>query len=112
MRADQSVESSRAQVAAAETTTSASAEEASVQIPSPSVPRWAVIGTFLLLLVASIAYARAFLIPVVLGFLLALVFSPVRRFLERRGLPSGLSARSGQPSTYRIQRPRPGVSEA
>jgi predicted PurR-regulated permease PerM len=92
MRADQSVESSRAQVAAAETTTSASAEEARVQLPSPSVPRWAAIGTFLLLLVASIAYARAFLIPVVLGFLLALVFSPVRRFLERRGIPSGLSA--------------------
>lgn len=92
MRADQSVESSRVQVAAAETTISASAEEARVQLPSPSVPRWAVIGTFLLLLIASIAYARAFLIPVVLGFLLALVFSPVRRFLERRGIPSGLSA--------------------
>jgi predicted PurR-regulated permease PerM len=57
------------------------------------VPRWAVIGIFLLLLVAGIAYARVFLIPVVFAFLLALVFSPVRRFLERRGgLPSGLSA--------------------
>jgi predicted PurR-regulated permease PerM len=51
-----------------------------------------VIGIFLMLLVAGIAYARDFLLPVVFGFLLALVFSPVRRFLERRGIPSGLSA--------------------
>lgn len=48
---------------------------------------WAVIGIFLLLLLASIAYARSFLVPVALGVLLALVFSPVRRFLERRKLP-------------------------
>lgn len=57
------------------------------------VPRWAIIGIFLLLFFAGVAYARYFLIPVVLAFLLALVFSPVRRFLERRGrLPSGLAA--------------------
>ncbi len=61
--------------------------------PAPeAVPRWAVIGIFLLLLVASINYARDFLMPVVLAFLLALVFSPVRRFLERRGVPVGLAA--------------------
>ncbi|MCB2055510.1 MAG: AI-2E family transporter [Geminicoccaceae bacterium] len=63
-----------------------------VRLSSQSVPRWAVIGIFLMLLVAGIAYARVFLIPVVFGFLLALVFSPVRRFLDRRGIPSGLSA--------------------
>lgn len=55
-------------------------------------PRWAVIGIFLMLFLAGIALARVFLMPVVLGFLLALVFSPVRRFLERRGLPPGVSA--------------------
>ena len=48
-----------------------------VRLSSQSVPRWAVIGIFLLLLIAGIAYARDFLMPVVLGFLLALVFSPV-----------------------------------
>lgn len=53
---------------------------------------WAVIGIFLLLLLASIAYARSFLVPVALGVLLALVFSPVRRFLERRKLPPVVSA--------------------
>ena len=63
-----------------------------VRLSAHSVPRWAVVGIFLLLMVAGIAYARDFLMPVVLAFLLALVFSPIRRFLERRGFPSGLSA--------------------
>jgi predicted PurR-regulated permease PerM len=55
-------------------------------------PRWAVIGIFLILAIHGIAYARAFLMPVVLAVLLALVFSPLRRFLMRLGLPSGLAA--------------------
>jgi predicted PurR-regulated permease PerM len=59
--------------------------------PRPA-PSWAVIGIFLLLLIAGLAHARDFLMPVVLAFLLALVFSPVRRFLDRRGVPSWLSA--------------------
>ncbi len=55
-------------------------------------PRWAVIGIFLILCVHAFAYARSFLMPVVLAVLLALVFSPPRRFFERLGLGSGLSA--------------------
>src|SRR4051794_11577598 len=51
-------------------------------------PSWAGIGIFLLLLLAGMAYAREFLMPVALAFLLALVFTPVRRFLNRRGVPS------------------------
>jgi predicted PurR-regulated permease PerM len=66
------------------------ADEAQPAAPGP--PRWAVVGIFLLLLVAALAYARVFLLPVVLSFLLALVFSPVRRALDRLGLPSPLSA--------------------
>lgn len=66
--------------------------EAALQ-DSSRVPRWAIIGIFLMLLIAGVAYARDFLIPVVLAFLLALVFSPVRRFLERRvRLPSAIAA--------------------
>jgi len=57
-----------------------------------SSSHWAVVGIFLLLLLASIAHARDFLVPVALGVLLALVFSPVRRFLERRRLPPAVSA--------------------
>lgn len=60
--------------------------------PSHLAPRWAVIGIFLMLLVAGLAYARPFLIPVVLGLLLHLVFTPVRRRLERWGAPSALAA--------------------
>ena len=61
-------------------------------LPRPQTPRWAVIGIFLLLSIAGLAHARAFLMPVVMALLLTLVFSPVRRFLERYGVPSGLSA--------------------
>lgn len=56
------------------------------------VPRWAVIGTFLILSVHALAYARSFLMPLVLALLLTLVFSPLRRFLSRLGVPSGLAA--------------------
>jgi hypothetical protein len=43
-------------------------------LPTPqAVPRRAVIGIFLPLLIGGITSARAFLIPVVLGFLSALV---------------------------------------
>lgn len=55
-------------------------------------PRWAVIGIFLLLAVQALAYARAFLMPVVLAVLLALVFAPLRRFLERAGIGSAAAA--------------------
>ncbi|WMS42612.1 AI-2E family transporter [Acuticoccus sp. MNP-M23] len=54
-------------------------------------PRWAIIGIFLIMLVGALGFARPFLVPVVLAFLLTLVFSPVRRLLDRR-LPSVVSA--------------------
>ena len=65
--------------------------DATVELNRP-FPRWAVIGIFVILAVGALAYAKVFLTPVILAFLLALVFSPVRRFMERRGLPAGLSA--------------------
>lgn len=55
-------------------------------------PSWAGVGIFILLLLAGMAYAREFLMPVALAFLLALVFTPVRRFLNRRGVPSWAAA--------------------
>ncbi|QEG41607.1 AI-2E family transporter [Roseimaritima ulvae] len=54
--------------------------------------RRAVFGIFLLLLIGGLGHAQVFLTPVILGFLLALVFSPVRRLLERSGIPPGLAA--------------------
>ena len=68
------------------------AGEPPVQRASSVVPRWAVIGIFLLLALQALAYARAFLMPVVLAFLLALVFSPVRRYMERWRIAPGFAA--------------------
>jgi predicted PurR-regulated permease PerM len=79
-------------VTATEGQASASAKTATVPPALQSLPRWAIIGIFLLLLMGGIAAARNFLIPVVLGFLLALVFTPVRRFVERCGLAPSWSA--------------------
>lgn len=55
-------------------------------------PRWAVVGIFILLTLAALAYARALVMPIVLAFLLTLVFTPIRRFLERRGVPPAATA--------------------
>ena len=63
----------------------------SVQLANP-VPRWAVIGIFAMMSVVALAYAQTFLTPILLAFVLTLVFSPARRFLERLGLPSALAA--------------------
>jgi predicted PurR-regulated permease PerM len=51
-----------------------------------------VIGIFILLLLAALAYARALVMPIVLAFLLTLVFTPLRRFLERRRVPPSVTA--------------------
>ncbi len=59
---------------------------------APAVPRWAVIGIFIMLLIFAMAYARSFLMPVVLALLLKMVFSPLQRAFDRVGLPSGVSA--------------------
>jgi predicted PurR-regulated permease PerM len=56
------------------------------------VPRWAVIGIFLLLCVAAIAMARDFLMPVILALLLMLVFTPLRRTMNRIGIHSAVCA--------------------
>ena len=57
----------------------------------PGAPRWAVVGIFILMTIGGLAFARPFLVPVVLGALLTLVFSPVRRVLDKL-LPSVVSA--------------------
>ncbi|WP_043842583.1 AI-2E family transporter [Roseivivax marinus] len=43
-------------------------------------------------LVAALIVAKAFLMPIVLALLLNLVFSPVRRWASRRGVPPGLTS--------------------
>ncbi len=63
-----------------------------IKIPNWLAPRWAVIGIFMLLCISGIAAARDFLMPLLMAFLLALVFTPLRRTLNRIGLPSWVCA--------------------
>lgn len=59
-------------------------------IPGPV--RVAIVGTFLILLVGALYYARSFFLPLVLAMLLALTFAPVVRALVRRGIPAPVTA--------------------
>lgn len=52
----------------------------------------AVMGLFILAAVTALVLARAFFMPVILAWLLTLTFSPVRRWLGRRGVGSGIVA--------------------
>jgi len=61
-------------------------------VATAAVPRWAVVGIFFMMLIAGLAFARSFLMPVVMALLLAMVFSPVRRTLGRAGVPAGVAA--------------------
>ncbi|WP_423821684.1 AI-2E family transporter [Salinisphaera sp. SPP-AMP-43] len=57
--------------------------------------RWmqiAVIGLFVFAAIAVLSLAKDFLVPVVLAFLLSMVFGPVRRVFDRRGVPPVLSS--------------------
>jgi predicted PurR-regulated permease PerM len=54
--------------------------------------RIAVIGLFLIALVGLVYFARDFLLPVVIAFLLALTLSPIVRFLQKRGISPAFSA--------------------
>src|SRR6188474_2182152 len=49
-------------------------------------------GLLLIALFAAIYFARDFLLPVVLAFLLALTLSPIVRFFQKRGVSPGVSA--------------------
>ncbi|MDX8532057.1 AI-2E family transporter [Mesorhizobium sp. VK25A] len=51
-----------------------------------------VIGIFILMTIAALYFARAFFMPVVLAFLLALTLTPIVRFLRKRGIPEVASA--------------------
>ena len=54
--------------------------------------RVALLGIFLIMLVGLVFFARDFLLPVVLAFLLALTLSPIVRFLQKRGVAPPISA--------------------
>src|SRR5690606_19101752 len=50
------------------------------------------LGIFILTAVYALYFARVFVMPVVLAFLLALMLTPIVRFLKKRGVPEAVSA--------------------
>ncbi|MCX7306167.1 MAG: AI-2E family transporter [Hyphomicrobiales bacterium] len=49
-------------------------------------------GIFMLTCVYALYFARDFVMPVILAFLLALMLTPIVRFLKKRGVPEAVSA--------------------
>jgi predicted PurR-regulated permease PerM len=50
------------------------------------------IGIFIFLAVYALYFAREFFMPVILAFMLALMLTPIVRFLRKHGVPEGISA--------------------
>ncbi|NHF74660.1 AI-2E family transporter [Paracoccus xiamenensis] len=57
-----------------------------------SVPGWAIVGVFLILLFHFVTMASAFLMPVSLAVLLFFVFVPFRRLMDRLGVGATVTA--------------------
>ncbi|MCG6110740.1 MAG: AI-2E family transporter [Paracoccus sp.] len=69
-----------------------SSEPSDKKFSVPRLANWAVIGIFLILAFAAIAQGRDFLMPATMALLLFFVFTPLRRFAERRGVPDVMTA--------------------
>lgn len=67
-------------------------EAASPAVDCNSAVVWSVVILAAMAVLTALAVARVFLVPVILALLLALVFSPLCRWLWRRGIPEALSA--------------------
>jgi predicted PurR-regulated permease PerM len=59
---------------------------------SDATTRYSLIGIFILLFLGFLFLARDFLVPISIAILLALVLTPVVRWLRRRGIPPPVSA--------------------
>ena len=78
----------------------ATTPEPDARIPSGMATVWSdtrlirslLLGIFILTAVYALYFARDFVMPVVLAFLLALMLTPIVRFLKKRGVPEAVSA--------------------
>ena len=52
----------------------------------------AIIGTFAILLVGAVYYARSFFLPLILALLITFTFMPMVRYFHRRGIPPVVTA--------------------
>ena len=68
------------------------APDGSLRVVDTGLVRLSLVGIFLLAVVYALYFARAFFMPVILAFLLALTLTPIVRFLRKRGMPAMLSA--------------------
>lgn len=66
--------------------------ESTATPPLARLACYALIGLFLFASVAVLSLAKDFLVPVLLAFLLSMVFAPIRRVFDRRGVPPAASA--------------------
>lgn len=62
-------------------------EPAAPAMTTPRVVNVAIVGTFLILLLGVLYYARGFFLPLILALLITLAFLPLVRTLYRRGIP-------------------------
>jgi len=81
-------------------TGTAAPASASVPVKAGLAPIWSdvrlirmlLIAVFILTAVYALYFARDFVMPVMLAFLLALMLTPIARFLKKRGVPEAVSA--------------------
>jgi predicted PurR-regulated permease PerM len=66
--------------------------EPQLEAQGDKILKAAIVGIFLILLIGLLYFAKDFLLPVSLAFLLAFVLSPVVRSLRKRGVPETVSA--------------------
>jgi predicted PurR-regulated permease PerM len=66
--------------------------EPAAALDLPALAAWSTFGLFLMGLLALMYFAHVVIVPVVAAAVTAVIFSPVSRWLERRGLPPGLSS--------------------
>ena len=69
--------------------------ETDLQESSPTFPasvRVGIVGSFVILAIGALYYARSFFLPLVLAILVTLALAPLVRRLSQRGLPVALSA--------------------
>jgi predicted PurR-regulated permease PerM len=64
----------------------------SESIDLAALTAWSAFGLFLTAMLAVMYFAHVVIVPVVAAAVTAVIFSPVSRWLERRGLPPGLSS--------------------
>jgi predicted PurR-regulated permease PerM len=67
-------------------------EEGPKHAAYPAAVNVSIVGTFLILLVGAMYYARSFFLPLVLAVLVTLCFAPLVRTLSHRRIPAAVSA--------------------